>query len=157
LLSTIDFNEKRRKPMSWLTIMNIVGLAAVAGLIWLFLRTRAKDQLEAIAVKRRPQSRLVEKADFMDGSSHIPVVLSLTDQSIFYENMELAAQIDLERIEEVEYEDGFAKGHEVEGKVLRLRSHGHTYEFVLDEKSASRWGQMLPVHHYNDPGKVHIA
>ena len=143
--------------MSWLAILNFVAIAAVVTLVWLFLRNRAKGQLEAIAARRRPDSRIVETANFFDGRDHFPVVLSLTDKSIFYENMELAAQIDLERIEEVEYEDGLASGMESQGKVLRLRSHGHTYEFVLNEKSAARWGQMLPVHHYDDPGKVHTA
>lgn len=141
--------------MSWLTILNVVGLTAAAALVWLFLRTRAKNQLERIATKRRGESKLVEQAEFVENGSHIPVVLSLTDQSIFYENMEIAAQIDLERIDEVEYSEGF--GREATGKMLRLRAHGHTYEFVLDEKSASRWGKMLPVHHFDDPGKVHTA
>ena len=95
--------------MSWLTILNIVGLAAAAALVWLFLRTRAKNQLERIATKRRGGSKLVEQAEFVENGSHIPVVLSLTDQSIFYENMEIAAQIDLERIDEVEYSEGFGR------------------------------------------------
>lgn len=143
--------------MSWLAILNVVALVAVGTLVWLFLRNRTKDQLEAIAAKRRPESRIVERADFIDGHTHFPVVLSLTDQAIFYENMDLAAQIDLERIEEVEYTDELTMGGDTQGKVLRLRSHGHTFEFVMNESSAARWGKMLPMHHYDDPGKVHTV
>lgn len=143
--------------MSWLAILNVVALVAVGTLAWLFLRVRARDQLEAIAVKRRPESRIAERADFIDGHTHLPVVLSLTDQAIFYENMDLAAQIDLERIEEVEYADELTMGGDTNGKVLRLRSHGHTFEFVLTESTAARWGEMLPMHHYDDPGKVHTV
>ncbi|HUF17981.1 MAG TPA: hypothetical protein VMS12_08065 [Thermoanaerobaculia bacterium] len=143
--------------MSWLAILNVVALVAVGTLVLLFLRMRTRDQLEAIAVKRRPESRIAERADFVDGHTHFPVVLSLTDKAIFYENMDLAAQIDLERIEEVEYTDELTMGGDTNGRVLRLRSHGHTFEFVLTEASAARWGEMLPKHLYNDPGKVHTV
>ena len=142
--------------MTW--ILNLAGLIAVTVLaVWL-LRLRASDKLDVIAARRKGQAKLIGRADFVEGMTHFPVVLSVTDKSIFYENMELAAQIDLERIDEVEYADGLSTGKELsKGRVLRLRSHGHTIEFVVDDPMARKLGELLPMHHSDDPGDVHLS
>jgi hypothetical protein len=140
--------------MSWMLVLNIAGPIVLAVLIFAFIRLRNRDKFEAI-MKKRKGAKLIDRADFVEGPTHFPVVLSLTDRELFYENMELAAHLDLERIEEVEYADELATGAHSHGKVLRLRSHGHTFEFVLDPKSAPKWSEHLPVHHFDDPGQVH--
>ena len=40
-------------------------------------------------------------------------------------------------------------GQAVDGKALRLRSHGHTFEFVLDPDTARQWESMLPPRHFD--------
>ena len=137
-----------------LGILNVVGIIVLAVLVFSYIRLRNRDKFDEI-IRKRKGAKLIDRAEFIEGPSQFPVVLSLTDREIFYENMELAAHLDLERIEEVEYADELSTGRDAHGKVLRLRSHGHTFEFVLDPKSAPKWSEHLPVHHFDDPGKVH--
>jgi hypothetical protein len=130
--------------MPWLTTVTIVGLVVLAALIWLFLRTRSKDLIEEMMAKRRASSRLVSRADFLEGRERIPVALSLGTEAICYENPDLDAMLELRHIEEVEYDDETATGQVIDGNALRLRSHGHTFEFVLDPDSTGQWKAMLP-------------
>lgn len=130
-----------------LSTVTVVGLVVLAALVWLFLRTRSKDLLEERMAKRRATSRLVCRADFVEGLERIPVALSLGSESICYENPDLDASLELQRIEEVEYDDETATGQAVDGKALRLRSHGHTFEFVLDPSAAQQWAAALPPKH----------
>jgi hypothetical protein len=74
----------------------------------------------------------------------IPVALVLTADTIYYENRDLQASIELPLIEEVEYDDETATGHTVPGRVLRLRAHNHVFEFTLDLPSAKQWEAALP-------------
>ena len=141
--------------MSLVSLLNIGGLILLAVLVVVFIRLRTGDKLDILAKKRKGEARLIDRADYVEGQTHFPVVLSLTDKAIFYENVDLAAHIDLERIDEVEYADELSTGKDIHGTVLRLRSHGHTYEFVLDKKIASRWNEHLPVHRIDEPGDVH--
>lgn len=133
--------------MNSLAILTTLGILAVAVLTWFFLRTRSADLLEAIMMKRRSSSRIATRAEFVEGINHIPVALSLTDKSLFYENPDLEAQLELDRIEEVEYDNELAIGKGVDhGKVLRLRSHGHAFEFILAGNEADKWQNLLPPH-----------
>jgi hypothetical protein len=137
--------------MSSLALLSVVGVLAVAVLTWFFIRTRSADLLEAMMAKRRGSSRLVSRAEFVEGMDHIPVALSLNDKSIQYENSDLEARLELDRIEEVEYDDELSFGKGIEhGQVLRLRSHGHAFEFIIDKSSAAQWQTALPPHRLND-------
>ena len=127
-----------------LTVVTIAGLAVLAALIWILMRMRSTDLLEEKMAKRRTSSRLVSRADLVEGLERIPVALALTNEAIFYENPDLDASLDLKQIEEVEYDNETATGQVLEGNALRLRSHGHTFEFVLDADSTGKWRAMLP-------------
>jgi hypothetical protein len=127
-----------------LTVVTIVGLAVLAALIWILMRMRSTDLLEERMARRRSSSRLVSRADLVEGMERIPVALALTNEAIYYENPDLDASLDLSRIEEIEYDNETATGQVLDGNALRLRSHGHTFEFVLDPDSTGKWRAMLP-------------
>jgi hypothetical protein len=127
-----------------LTAVTVIGLVVLAALIWLFLKTRSKDLIEEMMVKRRASSRLVSRAEFLEGMEKINVALSLAADRICYENPDIDAYLELRHIEEIEYDDETATGHPIEGRVLRLRSHGHSFEFLLDIPTARQWESMLP-------------
>jgi hypothetical protein len=136
-----------------IVLLEIIGIAVVLGAVvwgvWYFRQKRATGQLDQIARKKAEASKLVSKAELAEGINRIPVVLSLTDDSIYYENPDLDAQLELSRIEEIEYADELATGRSIDGgRVLRLRSHGHAFEFVLDTKDARRWNDALPAHSF---------
>lgn len=135
-----------------LEVLSIVGLIAVAGLAWFFVRTRSADLLEATIAKRRPGSKIATRAELVEGINHIPVALSLTDNKIQYENTDMEAELELDRIEEVEYDDELSIGKGVEnGQVLRLRSHGRAVEFIIDAPVAQQWKTALPPHRIGGP------
>jgi hypothetical protein len=127
-----------------LTTLTIAGLVVLAVLIWFFIRTRSRDLIEEKMAKRRTSARLVSRADFIEGRDRIPVSLALTNESICYENPDLDASLDLQQIDEVEYDDETSTGQVLDGKALRLRAHGHTFEFVLDPDSTGKWKAILP-------------
>jgi hypothetical protein len=127
-----------------LTVVTIVGLAVLVALIWILMRMRSTDLLEERMARRRSSSRLVSRADLVEGMERIPVALALTNEAIYYENPDLDASLDLSRIEEIEYDNETATGQVLDGNALRLRSHGHTFEFVLDPDSTGKWRAMLP-------------
>ena len=74
----------------------------------------------------------------------VPVALALTDSTFYYENPDLEASLDLNQLEEVEYDDETATGHSVAGRVLRLRAHNHVFEFTLDMAISKQWEAALP-------------
>lgn len=127
-----------------LATVTLVGLVVLVALIWLFLKTRSKDLIEEMIAKRRGSSRLVCRAEFVEGLERLAVALSLANDRIIYENPDLDAYLELRHLEEIEYDDETATGHPVEGRILRLRSHGHTFEFILDPATARQWEAMLP-------------
>jgi hypothetical protein len=127
-------------------ILTVLGVVVLAGLVWFFIRTLSHDRLDAIIKKRMATAKLVTPADYVEGGTHIPVALALDEKCLYYENVDLQASLDLDRIEEVEYDDELATGGDVHGRVLRLRSHGHTFEFILDNPTAARWSAVLPQH-----------
>jgi hypothetical protein len=127
-----------------LTVVTIVGLVVLAALVFVLMRVRSADRLDEMITKRRASSRLVSRAKFVEGIQNIPVLLSLGTDAIVYENPDLEATLELRNVEEVEYDDETATGHSVAGKALRLRSHGHTFEFVVDPQTAQQWQAVLP-------------
>jgi hypothetical protein len=105
---------------------------------------RMKDHLDEMMAKRRGSCRIVSRADFLEGMEKIPVSLALDNDALHYENADLQATLELRHVDEVEYDDETATGHSVVGKALRLRAHGHAFEFVLDQATARQWEQLLP-------------
>lgn len=138
--------------MSWIGVVTVAGIVALAILIWLFIRTRASDQIDVFLNKRRANSTVATRAEFVEGLARMPVALALSDAGLFYENHDLEAHLDLNRVEEVEYDDELSTGKEIENaKVLRIRSHGQTFEFILDKGTADRWVAALPAKRLSNP------
>ena len=139
--------------MPFLTTITVVGLVVLAGLVWLFLRTRQQDLIADILAKRKGSSKLVARAEYVEGMQKFQVALSLTDTAIYYQNPDLDASFDLKDIEEVEYDDELATGRAVTHgcRALRLRSHGHTFEFILQPADCQQWMAALPAHHADEP------
>jgi len=139
--------------MPFLTTITVVGLVVLAGLVWLFMRTRQQDLIADIMAKRKASSKLVSRAEYIEGLEEIPVALSLTDTAIYYQNPDIDASFDQKDIEEVEYDDELATGRNVpQGyRALRLRSHGHSFEFVLTMAECQQWMAALPQHRANEP------
>lgn len=131
-----------------LATVTVVGIVILAFLIWFFFRTRSQDLLAEMMNKRRGSSRLVSRADYVEGMNHIPVALALTNDSLFYENTDLQASFELARIDDVEYDDELATGSAVpQGcRALRLRSHGTTFEFIMPTAETTKWESALPPH-----------
>jgi hypothetical protein len=130
--------------------VTLVGLAVLVVLVVMFLKLRRQDLLGAIVNKRRG-SKLVTRAEYVEGREQIPVVLSLTEDTFYYENPELDASFDLNRIEEVEYSEDLATGRDVHGwRVLRLRSHGQAFEFLMEKADSDKWAAALPARSYGN-------
>jgi hypothetical protein len=132
--------------MSGLTIITLVGLVVLAVLVSVYLKLRRQDALGALMQKRQAGSKLVTRAEYMEGMEKIPVALALTETTFYYENPDLEASFDLNRIDEIEYDDESATGKMVDDncRVLRLRSHGAAFEFLLDKADAAKWQAVLP-------------
>lgn len=127
-------------------LITVVGLVVLAALVVLFIRTRSKDLLDEILNKRRNTSKLVSRADYVEGLERMPVALALTDDTFYYENPDFQALFELRTIDEIEYDDELATGRQVEHgcRALRLRSHGTTFEFVLAPDVCGKWMEALP-------------
>ena len=139
--------------MPGLATATVVGLIVLAALVVFFLRVRQKDLVGALMEKRRANSRVVSRADYVEGAEKIPVALSLSADALYYENPDLEASFELARIDEVEYADDLATGREVGAgcRVLRLRCHGAAFEFVMDRAEAEKWKAALPARTYGQP------
>jgi hypothetical protein len=127
-----------------------VGVVALAVLVWVLMRLRGQDVLGELTAKRRGSSRIVSRAHYLEGMERFPVVIALTADTFYYENADLQASLELAQLDEIEYDDETATGHHVDGKALRLRSHGHCFEFLLDNATASEWQKVLAQHHIDE-------
>lgn len=126
----------------WLTIF--AGVALVF-LCWNLYRRFGADRIAAFSDKRRPTSRIVSRGEFVDGSRHMEVALALTQTTLFYENADMQASLDLQWISEVEYDTQLSTGNApAKGKVLRLRCYSQLFEFVVPDDTVARWHMMLP-------------
>jgi hypothetical protein len=135
--------------MVWVTIAAVV---AVVLLGWNLYRRFATDRIAVFNERRRAASKIVSRGEFVDGNRHLDVALALTQSTLFYENSDMEASIDLDWVREVEYDTELATGLAVvAGKVLRLRSHSQTFEFVLPQEHVTRWHMLLP------PRRVRVA
>lgn len=126
--------------------VTVVLVVVLAVLVVFFLRTRRKDLIAEMLEKRRGTSKLVSAAGYVEGLETMPVAMALTADTFYYENPDLQANFELNRIDEVEYDDELATSRPVEAghKVLRLRSHGTTFEFVLPNADVAKWQAALP-------------
>lgn len=135
--------------MVWVTIAAVVAVALLA---WNLYRRFATDRIAVFNERRRAASKIVSRGEFVDGNRHLDVALALTQSTLFYENSDMEASIDLDWVREVEYDTELATGLAIEtGKVLRLRSHSQTFEFVLPQEHVTRWHMLLP------PRRVRVA
>ena len=137
----------------------ILALAAAAliALAWWYRRSRANDSFDGIIARRKKTAMISSRAELVDGRNHIPVALTLDQGSIYYENADLDASLEVDRLDEVEYASDLLTGTISGGKVLRLRGHGRAVEFILDLASAEKWSQHLPPHRIDEAGRVHAV
>jgi len=128
--------------LSWLVLVAVI---VVGFLGWNLYRRFGADRIQALNDKRRATSRIVSRGEFVDGNRHLDVALAVTQSTFFYENADMQASLDLDWIREIEYDTELATGTmPPAGKVLRLRSHSQTFEFVLPNDVVARWHMMLP-------------
>jgi hypothetical protein len=133
------------------------GVPALAALVWWYRRSRVNDSFESILLRHRPTAKVSSRAELVDGRNHIPVALTLEQLTIYYENPDLDAMLDIDQIDEVEYGSDLLTGGIASGAVLRLRAHGRAIEFVLDMATASKWSELLPPHRMDQIGHVHAV
>ncbi|MBV8517216.1 MAG: hypothetical protein JO197_07425 [Acidobacteria bacterium] len=127
-------------------LWTVAGVVVLAALVVAFIKMRQKDLLDAIAQKRKGSSKLVTRAEYVEGVEKIPVVLSVSDDTLYYENSDLEAMFELARLDEIEYADELSTGKNLAAgaHVLRLRSHGTTFEYVLNPGDDAKWRSALP-------------
>lgn len=132
--------------MSGMAMLTIGGVIVLAVLVVVFLRVRQRDLLGAIMEKRRASATLVSRGDYVEGAQTIPVALALTPETFYYENTDMESSLDLDRIDEIEYSDELmtGKNHDESCRVLRLRSHGTAFEFLVERNEARKWEAALP-------------
>ena len=142
-----------------LATATVVGVVLVAVLTVVYLRLRQRDIIGALLEKRRASAKLVSRADFMEGAEKIPVALALTDDTFYYENLDMEASFELSRIDEVEYDDELVTGRTIDDacRVLRMRSHGAAFEFVLDKADCAKWMAALPPKTFGNVSTAHAV
>lgn len=123
-----------------------VGAVVVIGFLgWSLFRHFGPDRIAEFMEERRAASSMVGRGDFVDGTRHLAVAMALTPTTLFYENSDIQAYIELQWVREIEYDTELATGSAVEGaKVLRLRSGSQTYEFIIPNEMVPRWHMNLP-------------
>lgn len=126
-------------------LLYIAGVVVAALLGWNLARRLAADGIGRLKDRRRASSRLVSSAEFIDGVRHVPVSLALNHLALYYENADMQASLDLEWIQEVEYDDELVTGRSIRrGKVLRLRCYSQVFEFILPVGVLQKWQAELP-------------
>lgn len=132
--------------MPGLATMTIVGVLVLAVLVVVFMKVRQRDMIGAMMEKRRSSATLVSRGDYVEGAELIPVAIALDANTFYYENPDLEASFELQRIDEVEYSDELATGknHTDATRVLRLRSHGTAFEFLIEKAESRKWEAALP-------------
>lgn len=146
--------------MRTLEIVTVVGIVAVVVLFLVYRKRRSLDAVEDLLAKRRGSSRLSTRAFFAQGRERMSVALSLSESQLFYENADFLAELELGRLDEVEYDDELSTATpEVSAneRVLRLRSHGQTFEFILPRQEADKMAALLPSHRADEPGQVRVV
>ncbi|HYK02653.1 MAG TPA: hypothetical protein VE974_12925 [Thermoanaerobaculia bacterium] len=128
-----------------MALLTIAAVVAVGILGWNLYGRFGTDRIALLNEKRRASSRLVSPGEFVDGNRHLAVALAVTHSTLFYENADMEGSIDLHWVREIEYDTELATGtFPPAGKVLRLRTHSQTFEFVIPDDVVARWHMMLP-------------
>ena len=131
--------------MPQLATVTIVGVIILAVMVVIFLKVRQKDLVAAFMDKRRPTSKLVSRADYVEGAERIPVALSLTETALYYENPDLEASFDLDRIDAIARKPR-AGGH--------ARFHKQLHESVRIGAMTMRRQEDAAFEHGSEPGLV---
>ncbi len=122
-----------------------VAIVAIAAVVWMMEKRAAVDGVRRCNDERRSSCRLVGRGELVEGKQHIPVAMALSWSTLYYENGDLEASLDLHSIDEVEYADELVTGQSLGGgKVMRLRCFSKVFEFVVDPPTASQWQAALP-------------
>ena len=126
----------------------IAGAAAVvaAALVWWYRSLRERGRIASMAKRTAAGAALFSWAQLIDGSKQVSVALSLREGRLKYQNAEVDGSIDVHDIDEIEYVSDLMTGSMAAGAMLRVRSHGHAFEFALDVATAERWCHSLPPH-----------
>ena len=128
--------------MTWLVIIAVI---VVAFLSWNLYRRLGADRIQQFIDRRREQSRFAGRGEYVDGNRHLEVAMAVTSSVFYYENSDMQASIDLQWVQEIEYDTELTTGGVIaDGKVLRLRSHSQAFEFVVPNADLHRWHLMLP-------------
>lgn len=136
----------------------VISIVVIAAIVWLVGRQRAKGKIDSFIQKRKGGAILSHRATFMEGREKLPVALTLTSETVYYENADFEARLDLSQVDEVEYDTETATGLSQEGhRVVRFRSHGHTFEFIVPQAEVKNWEEHLSAHHLDEPGEVHAV
>lgn len=136
----------------------VVSIVVIAAIIWIVQRQRAKSKIDHLIQKRKPSAILSHRATFMEGREKLSVALTLTKETVFYENADFDARLDLTQIDEVEYDTETMTGLSREGhRIVRFRTHGHTFEFIAPSADVAKWEEHLSTHHLDEPGEVHAV
>lgn len=139
----------------WAQLALVVVVVALA---FILVRFMNRDKIDSLLKKRRATSLIATAAEFIEGPTHLEVALALDPQKLYYENADMQAFLELSNVDEVEYDDDLMTGgRKIDGEVLRLRAHGHTFEFVIAKAEIAKWKQKLPRHRGDEPGNVHTA
>jgi hypothetical protein len=142
-----------------LELATVAGVVVAAVLTVIYLRLRQKDIIGALLEKRRASAKLVSRADFVEGAEKIPVALALTGDTFYYENLDIEASFELSRIDEVEYDDELITGRTINDscRVMRLRSHGAAFEFVMEKADCAKWTAALPARTFGNVPTAHAV
>lgn len=142
-----------------LELATIAGVVVVVVLTVVYLRLRQRDIIGALLDKRRASAKLVSRADFVEGGAKIPVALALTGDTFYYENLDMEASFELSRIDEVEYDDELVTGRTIDDscRVMRLRSHGAAFEFVMEKAECAKWTAVLPAKMFGNAPAAHAV
>ncbi len=125
--------------------LSIAAVMVVLFLGWNLYRRLGADRIGALCETRRTGSQIVSRGEFVDGNRHMEVALALTGSTLFYETTDMQASLELQWVEEIEYDTHLATGNiAATGRVLRLRCHSQVFEFVLPSDVVSSWYLLLP-------------
>jgi hypothetical protein len=128
-----------------LTLVWIAAAAVVVFLAWNLFKRFHTDSLAALTNKRRATSQVVSRGEYVDGNRHFDVAMAATPTTLFYENEDMQASLDLAWVREVEYDSELVTGARIEsGSVMRLRSDRQTFEFVIPADSVASWRVAVP-------------
>jgi hypothetical protein len=132
--------------------LSLIAVVAVALLAKNLFSRFGSDRIAAFNDQRRATSRMVSPGDLVDGNRRVAMALAVSQSTFFYENSETQGSLDLDWVREIEYDNELATGAAVEGgRVLRLRSHSQTFEFILPHDVVARWHMMLPPRRRPEP------